>query len=257
MTVDSPSPPSPPSPPRLPPAPPQARPAASAPAASAAAAADASGDEPDDLTLTPSLIGDGPGQYLLEWENRQSFDEMKAAFEQELRPVDPIERMWTDEFVDLEWDLHRLRRTRRTVVERALVERLTKKTLAAVTEAASLPARPPIAREELTEEERYTFNEEEPHRFEDDELPELVGIKYQALKCVRGDRHGHEFMLHWLVRLDMDDEVRAAQADSVELLARVEYSIHATSRLRDAVVDRLYSRRVFKERRSVASGEAR
>ena len=182
---------------------------------------------------------------------------MKAAFDRELRPTGPIERMWVDEIVDLEWDLHRLRRTRRTVVERALVERLSQSTFAAVAEAESLPARQPIARGELTEEDRYTFNEEEPYRFEDDELPELVEIKYQALKCVRGDRHGREFMLYWLVGLDMDDEVLAAQADSVELLVRLEYSIHATSRLRDAVVNRLYSRRDFIERRSVASGDER
>lgn len=209
------------------------------------------------MTPTPSLIGDGPGQYLLMYENRRSFDEMRAAFDGELRPADPIERMWVDEIVDLEWDLHRLRRTRRTVVERALVERLSQRTFAAVAEAERLPARQPIARGELTEEDRYTFNEEEPYRFEDDELPKLVEIKYQALKCVRGDRDGREFMLYWLVRLDMDDEVLAAQADSVELLARLEYSIHATSRLRDAVVNRLYSRRDFMERRSVASADQR
>lgn len=163
--------------------------------------------------------------------------------------------MWVDEIVDLEWDLHRLRRTRRTLVERALVERLTQRTFAAVAEAASLPARQPVDRREISDEDRYTFNEEEHYRFEDDELPKLVEIRYQALKCVRGDRHGREFMLHWLVRLDMDDEVLAAQADSVELLARLETSIHATSRLRDAVVNRLYSRRDFIERRSVASGD--
>lgn len=253
MTVDSPAPTS---PPRLPPARPGARPAASGSAAAVAAAANASGDEPDEMTPTPSLIGDGPGQYLLVWENRRSFDEMKAAFDRELRPTGPIERMWVDEIVDLEWDLHRLRRTRRTVVETALVERLSRRTFAAVAEAAKQPARQPIAREEVTEEDRYTFNEEEPYRFEDDELPELVGIRYQALKCVRGDRHGREFMLYWLARLDMNDEVLAAQADSVELLVRLETSIHATSRLRDATITRLYIRRAGLADRRIISGRA-
>ena len=120
MTTDSPP------PPRLPTARPRARPPAGASAAATAAAA-APGDQPDEIAPTPSLIGEGPGQYLLHCENRRSFDEMKAAFDGELRPADPIERLWVDEIVDLEWDLHRLRTARRAVVETTLTENLARK----------------------------------------------------------------------------------------------------------------------------------
>lgn len=214
-----------------------------------------SGAADDAVAPIPPLIGEGPRQYLLGWEDHTSFDRLKAAIDEDLQPTGPIERMWVDEIVDLEWDLHRLRRTRRTIVERALVERLTQRTHTVVmATATSSPASELAAAGELSDRERHSFNEEEPYRFEDDEAPSLAQIRYQALKCVRGDRHGREFILHWLVRLDMDDEVLAAQADSVELLARLETSIHATSRLRDGIVSRLYIRRDFIEPRRVASG---
>ena len=223
MTTDSPP------TPRLPPARSRARPAASVSAASAAALADASGDEPDDITPTPSLIGDGPGQYLLGCENRQSFDEMKAAFDRELRPADPIERMWVDEIVDLEWDLHRLRTTRRRVVENALTDQLANKVFRCNAAVAQLAQ----------------------------EQPPLSEIQYYARACVRGDPEGREYITEGLGILRLEDELQIAHGETVGILARLEPSIHATSRLRDGILARLYGRRDAMAAGRITSGQAR
>jgi len=172
-----------------------------------------------------SLIGSGPRQYLLAWEDGQSFDDLKSAFDETLRPVDAIERMWADEIVDLEWDLHRLRRTRRTIVENSLVERLTDKVAMMNAATVSLTDAPRVGEQFAVE--RAT----------------LAAIRYQARKCVQGDPAGHQYIYDRLMVLDMAHEVLSVQAENTEVLARLEYSIHATSRLRDAVLARFYSRR--------------
>lgn len=176
------------------------------------------------------MIGEGPGQYLLFWENRQSFDGLKAQFDEELRAADPIERMWVDEIVDLEWDLHRLRSTRRTIVENGLVERLTQRVARIAAGTANLSGA---------------------------ELPTLAEIKYQALKCVGGDPASHQYIVGWLTHLDMEHEVRSVQADNAELLARLESSIHAASRLRETILNRLYSRRDLIADGRIRSGQGR
>lgn len=168
------------------------------------------------MTPTPSLIGDGPGQYLLGCENRRSFDEMKAAFDRELRPADPIERMWVDEMVDLEWDLHRLRTTRRRVVEDALTEQLAAK-VSRCNAAVAL----------LTQEEQPSPNE----------------IRYYARTCVRGDPEGLAYVTEGLGILRLEDELQIAQVETAGTMARLEQSIHAISRLRDSILARLYGRR--------------
>ena len=229
MTVDSPSPPSPPSspsPPGLPPARPRARPAASVSAAAEAAAADASGDEPDEITPTPSLIGDGPGQYLLGCENRRSFNEMKAAFDRELRPADPIERMWVDEIVDLEWDLHRLRGTRRAVLEAALADRLAAMATMGAS-AAGVSA-----------------------------LSAHTQLRAAALGCVRGVPAAQAVIRQCVGSYRIADELQLVQSECADILARLGQSIHATSRLRDGILTRLYGRRDAKTRGRIRSGHA-
>ncbi len=186
-----------------------------------------------------SLIGEGPGQYLLFWEARASFDGLKAAFDQELRPTDPIERMWADEIVDLEWDLHRMRRTRRTVVENALVERLTQKVVMMNAVIGSLR---PVS--------DYSAHSA-------DAGIELASIKHQARKCVLGDPAGHQYIGDRLGVLKMEDELQFVQAEQTEVLASLEYSIHATSRLRDAVLARLYGRRNLIADNRAVSGQIR
>ena len=232
MTTDSPP------TPRLPPARSRARPAASVSAASAAALADASGDEPDDITPTPSLIGDGPGQYLLGCENRQSFDEMKAAFDRELRPADPIERMWVDEIVDLEWDLHRLRTTRRRMVEDALTDQLANRVFRC-NAAVALMAQ-----------------QENPEEIPP-ELPRLVDIQYEARACVRGDPEGRAYITEGLGTLRLEDELQIAHGETFGILARLEPSIHASSRLRDSILTRLYGRRDAMAGGRITSGHTR
>lgn len=178
----------------------------------------------------PSLIGRGPGQYLLACENRSAFDAFKATLDEELRPTDAIERIWVDEFVDLEWDLHRLRITRRTVVEQALTNRLAEK-------AGNILARFPMR---------------------DEDVPVSVAeIRYRALACVRGVPEHINFMSDALGRLNMNDELMIAQAETAETLARLEQSIEATSRLRDAVLSRLYARRDLIADGRIVSGRGR
>lgn len=218
---------------------------------------DAAGDP---VAPVPPLIGEGPRQYLLGCEDHKSFDRLRAAIDDDLQPTGPIERMWVDEIVDLEWDLHRLRRMRRTVVETALIERLAYRThtiacaTAISSRATRLPAPAPGPAREASDED--PFDEDEADWIDDSEAPLLDEVRYQARQCVRGDRHGRDYLLRWLIRLNMDDELLAAQADCIPVLGRLETSIQATSRLRDAVVNRLYSRRDFMERRRVDAGDA-
>lgn len=213
-------------PPRLPPARPRARPAAGG-AAATTAEAGASSDEPDEITPTASLIGDGPGQYLLGCENRRSFEEMKAAFDEELRPADPIERMWVDEIVDLEWDLHRLRAIRRTVLETALADRLA--AMAATGAAAGGLLVPSV----------------------------YENLRAAALGCVRGAPAARAVIDECIGFYKIDDELQVVQSENVEVLARLGQSIHATSRLRDGILARLYGRRDGVADGRIASGLGR
>ena len=228
MTTDSPP------PPRLPTARPRARPPAGASAAATAAAA-APGDQPDEIAPTPSLIGEGPGQYLLHCENRRSFDEMKAAFDGELRPADPIERLWVDEIVDLEWDLHRLRTARRAVVETTLTENLARK----VSELNKAMARYPLAGQPPVEQ------------------PPLSEIKSEARACIRGDPEAYQYISEGLGILRLEDEYQDAYEMAAGTLARLESSIHAASRLRDSILARLYGRRQLVTDGRIISGQAR
>ena len=174
----------------------------------------------------PSLIGDGPGQYLLGCENRRSFDEMKAAFDRELRPADPIERMWVDEVVDLEWDLHRLRGTRRAVLEAALADRLA--AMAALGVAAAGVPTPPT----------YTQ------------------LRAAALGCVRGVPAAQELIRQCAGPYRIADELQLVQSQSTDIQTRLGQSIHATSRLRDGILTRLYGRRDAMAGGRIASGRA-
>ena len=220
MTADSPS------PPRLPPARPRARPPARASAAAAAPAA-ASGDQPDEITPTPSLIGDGPGQYLLGCEDRQSFDGMQTVLDEDFAPVDAIERMWVDEIVDLSWDLHRLRNTRRAVVEKGLIDKLIE--MLTMTDAGM----------KLMEEFRSGR-----------------GISDAARGCVRGDAQSYQLVAGAIGADQIEDAFHQEMQKQIDLLERLETSIHATSRLRDAIVTRLYIRRAGIADGRIISGRA-
>ena len=88
-----------------------------------------------------------------------------------MRPADPIERMWVDEMVDLEWDLHRLRTTRPRVVEDVLTDQLAIKVFRCNTEVA-------------------LQTQEEP--------PPLGDIQYCARACVRGDPEGRAYITEGL-----------------------------------------------------------
>ena len=186
-----------------------------------------SADEPDEITPTPSLIGDGPAQYLLGCENRSAFDGMQAALDEDVGPVDAIERMWVDEIVDLSWDLHRLRNTRRAVVEKGLIDKLVE--MLTMTDAgmklmqASRSGRP---------------------------------IVDAARGCVRGDAQKYQLVVEAIGADQIEDAFQQEMQLQMNVLERLETSIHATSRLRDAIVTRLYVRRVGVAAGRIISGRA-
>lgn len=174
-----------------------------------------------------SLIGEGPRQYLLGCENLPAFDSLKAAFEDDLRPADPIERMWVDEIVDLQWDLHRLRKTRRAVVEKGLVEQLV--SAVTMTDAGM----------RLMEASRS-----------------MDGVDEAVRGCVRGDPHGYQVVVDAIGSDQIEDAIQQEMQRHIDVLERLETSIHATSRLRDAIVTRLYIRRAGIAEGRIISGRA-
>lgn len=176
---------------------------------------------------TPSLIGDGPGQYLLGCENRSAFNGMKGALDEDFGPVDAIERMWVDEIVDLSWDLHRLRNTRRAVVEKGLVDKLVE--MVTMTDAGM----------KLMEASRS-----------------VRGIVDAARGCAGGDAQSYQWAVGAIGADQIEDAFQQEMQRHMNVLERLETSIHATSRLRDAIVTRLYIRRAGIADGRIISGRA-
>jgi hypothetical protein len=152
---------------------------------------------------------------------------MKAAFDRELQPADPIERLWVDEIVDLEWDLHRLRGTRRAVLEAGLADRLA--AMAATGAAAGGLSVPSV----------------------------YENLRAAALGCVRGVPAGRAVIDECVGFYKIEDELQVVQSQNAEVLARLAQSIHATSRLRDGILARLYSRRDLIADGRITSGRGR
>ena len=182
---------------------------------------------PDTAAPTPSLIGDGPGQYLLGCENRSAFNGMKEALDEDFGPVDAIERMWVDEIVDLSWDLHRLRNTRRAVVEKGLVDKLVE--MVTMTDAGM----------KLMEASRS-----------------VRGIVDAARGCAGGDAQSYQWVVGAIGADQIEDAFQQEMQRHMNVLERLETSIHATSRLRDAIVTRLYIRRAGIADGRIISGRA-
>ena len=162
-----------------------------------------------------SLIGHGPRQYLVGGEDLRSFDQLKAALDGELHPTDPIERMWSDEIVDLEWDLHRLRKTRRAVVEVRLIDRLGEMAMSGQA-AGGLSLGTPRTLSELKDASRG---------------------------YLRGVPRATAFIQESIGFHVLDDELQTAQVAAMDTLLRLEAAILAASRQRDAILARLYGRR--------------
>lgn len=184
-----------------------------------------SGADEDAVAPVPPLIGEGPRQYLLGCEDKPAFDGMMADFDGDLRPTDAIERMWVDEIVDLSWDLHRLRNTRRSVVEKGLTPRVIDMLIMTSTG------------ERLMQEGRSTN-----------------ALDRAARGYVEGDPASRAVVIDAIGRRRLEDALQDIMIRKADLLTRLETSIHTTSRLRAGIVGRLYSRRDFIERRSVAPG---
>jgi hypothetical protein len=156
----------------------------------------------------------GPRQYLLACENLEAFDEISAVIADELQPADPIERMWVGEVIDLEWTIHRLRSVRRSTLEKTLAERLMQLAMN-------------IAEEDVTDFLRPT------------------NFRFDALGFLRGDRGPQNVVATTLEESEISDALQSVQIDISEKMLRLDLSIVAISRQRDAIIDRIYSRREF------------
>ena len=178
------------------------------------------------LATRSSLIGDGPRQYLLGCEELAAFDAADAALDSVLQPADPIEQIWCDEILDLEWTLHRLRMVRRTALETALVDRLSSK-------AAMGTMRDPVLSRLGTENWRAA-----------------------ALGAVRGSAEAAEVLKQAMGHLRLQDEMRTVILEQADVMLRLDSSILAASRQRDAILSRLHGRRqlLAETRPSGASG---
>jgi len=178
------------------------------------------------LATRSSLIGDGPRQYLLGCEELAAFDAADAALDSVLQPADPIEQIWCDEILDLEWTLHRLRMVRRTALETALVDQLSNKAM-----AGALRDR--------------TLSRLRPENW-----------RAAALGAVRGIAESAEVLKQAMGYLQLQDEMRTVMLDLADKMLRLDSSILAASRQRDAILSRLHGRRqlLAESRPSWASG---
>lgn len=159
--------------------------------------------------LADSLIGEGPRAYLVGREDWRSFDEMKAAFDAELRPTDPVESLWVDEFVDLVWELHRLRNTRRAILETALTDRLASMAAMGRTRLGGGP----------------------PDRSTREDL------RYAAQGYIRGVPEAVAAIEEAIGYLNVGDELQAVQIEALEMLLRLDSAIqgHLAPQGRDPV----------------------
>lgn len=161
-----------------------------------------------------SLIGDGPRQYLSIYEDIQSFDAFRARIHEEIRPTDPVEQIWTDDIVDIEWSIHRLRNIRKSVVESRMSNKISMMVIKIL-------------------------------KYSEHTVPVAIYDKWRtvAQKYVRGDSEAASQLSEVLgaaaLERQMDDAFLAA-SDSYQAIGG---SILAAGRQRDAVLTRLYGRR--------------
>lgn len=161
-----------------------------------------------------SLIGEGPRQYLIEREDLHSFDGLKESLHGELRPADPIEQIWVDDVVDLEWSIHRLRKIRKSTVENSM-----KKNIAMI----------------IVKQMNYPMHS----------IPAAVLEKWQSIaaKYINGEAEAVDqistFIEPSVLAAQLEDAFRCA-SDRYQALGN---SIMAAARQRDAALTRLYGRR--------------
>jgi predicted RNA polymerase sigma factor len=82
-------------------------------------------------------------------------------------------------------------------------------------------------------------------------------LRAAALRCVRGVPAAQAVIGECIGFYKIADELQAVQSQNADVLARLGQSIHATSRLRDAILARLYSRRDLIADGRIASGRDR
>lgn len=165
------------------------------------------------IDVEEHLLGQGPRQYLLHGEDVAAFDGLVSAIETEVRPNDPIERIWTDEFIGLEWDLHRLRTTRRAVVEAAMVAQIVDQAVRAQIRAGG---------GQMSENHQAL-------------------IRGSAIALVHG--HQDPTIVEDLGTVNLPTVLRTAQEQTLDTCLRIDAALQAGSRQRDALLSRLYGRR--------------
>lgn len=155
------------------------------------------------------------GDYVSQAEDRLILSALIERIEQDLPPRNFIERLWLDEFVMLEWELHRLRSAKKAVIERHFADALTGAWIA----EAGIP---------ISEEDREQFA--------------------HVPAAAQGDMASFDVIQSRLG----DDAVRpraavvsGAYVDDIDIHLNLERTILACSQRRDAILMKLSFRREF------------
>jgi len=170
-------------------------------------------DEPGVGEIT-SLIGDGPRQYLSVYEDIQSFDAFRARIHEEIRPSDPVEQIWTDDIVDIEWSIHRLRNIRKSIVENRMSNKISMMIIKML-------------------------------KYSEHTVPAVIYDKWRivAQKYVRGDSEAASQLSEVLGAAALEHQMDDAFLGASDSFQAIGNSILAAGRQRDAVLTRLYGRR--------------
>lgn len=170
-------------------------------------------DEPG-VSEISSLIGYGPRQYLSAFEDIQSFDAFRVRIHEEIRPSDPVEQIWTDDIVDIEWSIHRLRNIRKSIVENRMSNKISMMVIKIL-------------------------------RYSEHTVPAGIYDKWKVIaqKYVRGDSDAASQLAEVLGAAALEHQMDDAFLAASDAYQAIGGSILAAGRQRDAVLTRLYGRR--------------
>lgn len=161
-----------------------------------------------------SLIGDGPRQYLSFFEDGHSFDNLRLQIHEEIRPSDPVERIWTDDIVDTEWSIHRLRNIRKSIVESRMTNNISMFVIKLL-------------------------------KHSEHNVPVAVYDKWKSVarEYIRGDGDAASQLIEIIDPAVLERQMDDAFLGASESYQAIGNSILAAGRQRDAVLTRLYGRR--------------
>lgn len=161
-----------------------------------------------------SLIGKGPRQYLSVFEDIDSFDCLRVQIHDEIIPTDPIERIWTDDIVDIEWGIHRLRIIRKSIVENRMANNIAMFVV--------------------------KFLKYSDYNFPDSTYDNWKSV---AQRYVLGDSDAASQLIEMIGSTALERQMDDAFLGASDSFQAIGNSILAAGRQRDAVLTRLYGRR--------------